>query len=135
VLLSDEASKLMRYLERIEVAEGHLLIRQDDPADDVYIVESGRVTAQMELADGKTVRLLTMGAGSIVGQEELYLGTSRSASVLTEAPSVIYRLSGGALHRMERDEPDLAIALHHFMSRVLTERLAASQRTLQSLTR
>jgi SulP family sulfate permease len=135
MLVSDEAPKLIHYLERIEVPEGHLLIRQDDPADDVYLVESGRVTAQMELAAGKTVRLLTMGAGSIVGQEELYLGTSRAASVVTEAPSVIYRLSAGALHRMESDEPSLAIALHHFMSRILTERLAVSQRTLQSLTR
>jgi len=110
-------------------------MRQDDPADDVYLVESGRVTAQMELGDGKTVRLLTMGAGAVVGQEELYLGTSRTATAVAEAPSVIYRLSAGALHRMESDQPALAIALHHFMARLLTERLGVLQRTLRSLTR
>ncbi len=135
VLVSVETPRLMRFLERMEVPAGHLLMRQDDPADDVYLVESGRITAQMELGDGTEVRLLTMGAGSVVGQEELYQGTSRTASVVTETPSIIYRLSAGALHRMETDEPDLAIALHHFMSRLLTERLGMIQRTLRSLTR
>ena len=135
VLMSPETPRLMQYLERMEVPAGHLLMRQDDPADDVYLVESGRVTAQMKLGDGTAVRLLTMGAGSVVGQEELYLGTSRTASVTTETPSILYRLSAGALHRLESDEPQLAIALHHFMSRLLTERLAVIQRTLRSLTR
>jgi SulP family sulfate permease len=135
VLVSVETSRLMPYLERMEVPEGHVLMRQDDPADDVYLVESGRVTAQVELGDGKTVRLLTMGAGAVVGQDELYRGTSRTATVVTETPSVIYRLSAGALHRMESDEPPLAIALHHFMARLLTERLGVLQRTLRSLTR
>ncbi len=74
-----------------------------------------------------------MGPGAVVGQEELYLGSSRTASVIAETASTIYRLSAGALHRMETDEPELAIALHHFMARVVTERLAAVHRTLQGL--
>ena len=135
VLVSVDTSKLMGYLERMEVPAGHSLMRQDDPADDVYLVESGRITAQMKLGDGSEVRLLTMGAGAVAGQEELYQTTSRTASVVTETPSVIYRLSAGALHRMESDEPELAIALHHFMARILTERLGVLQRTLRSLTR
>jgi SulP family sulfate permease len=135
VLVSVDTSRLMRYLEKMEVPAGHQLMRQDDPADDVFLVESGKVTTQVELGDGTAVRLLTMGAGSVVGQEELYMSTSRTASVITETPSIIYRLSAGALHRMESDEPELAIALHHFMSRLLTERLGILQRTLRSLTR
>ena len=134
-MVAVETPRLMRYLERMEVPAGHMLMRQDEPADDVYLVESGRVTAQMELGDGATVRLLTMGPGSVVGQEELYQATSRTASVVSETPSVLYRLSAGALHRMETDEPSLAIALHHFMARLLTERLGVLQRTLRSLTR
>ena len=133
ILVGVDTPKLMRYLERMEVPAGHLLMLQDDPADDIYLVESGRVTVQMEMGAEKAVRLLTMGPGAVVGQEELYLGSSRTASVITDTPSTLYRLSAGALHRMETDEPRLAIALHHFMSRILTERLAAIHRSLQSL--
>jgi SulP family sulfate permease len=133
LLLSEEAPRLMRYLERTEVPAEHVLLRQDEPPDDVYLIEEGRVTVKLELGEGQTVRLLTLGAGSVVGQEELYLGTSRTASAVTETPATLYRLSAGALHRVEVDEPRLAIALHHFMARTLTERLAAIHRTLQSL--
>lgn len=132
---SVDTSHLMRYLERMEVPAGHFLMRQGDPPDDLYFIESGRVTAQMEAGDEQTVRLLTMGGGTVVGQEELYLGRSRAASVVTETPSVVYRLSAGALHRMESDEPELGIALHHLMARILTERMAAMQRTVQALLR
>lgn len=108
-------------------------MRQDDPPDDLYLIESGKITVQIELVDGRTARLLTLGAGTAVGQEELYLGGSRAASVITEAPSIVYRLSAGALHRMETDEPQLAILLHHLMARVLAERLVATRRSLESL--
>ncbi len=134
-LMAADTASLMGYLERTEVAAGELLMRQDDPPDDVYLIESGRITVTMELGGGDAVRLLTMGAGSVVGQEELYLGTSRTASAVAETASTVYRLSAGALHRMETDAPALAIALHHFMARALTERLAAIHRTLRSLSR
>ena len=134
-MVSADTARLMHYLERAEVAAGELLMRQDDPPDDVYLIESGRITVTMELGEGEAVRLLTMGAGSVVGQEELYLDTSRAASAVAETASTVYRLSAGALHRMETDEPGLAIALHHFMARALTERLAAIHRTLRSLSR
>ncbi len=133
ILASDQTGELMKYLERTEVPAGHVLMRQDDPPDDLYLIESGKVTVQMELAEGQTARLLTLGPGTAVGQEELYLGSSRTASVITEMPSVVYRLSAGALHRMETDEPQLAILFHHFMARILTERLVATHRTLESL--
>ncbi len=133
ILASDETPKLMKYLEKEEVPAGHVLMRQDEPPGDLYLIESGRVTVQMELEGGQTARLLTLGAGTAVGQDELYQGASRSASVIAEAPSTVYRLSAGALYRMETDEPQLAIALHHFLARTLTERLAAIHRTLQSL--
>lgn len=133
VLASDQTSELMKYLEKVEVPAGHVLMRQDDPPDDLYLIESGKITVQIELVDGRTARLLTLGAGTAVGQEELYLGGSRAASVITEAPSIVYRLSAGALHRMETDEPQLAILLHHLMARVLAERLVATRRSLESL--
>ena len=37
-----------------------------------------------------------MGADAVAGQQKLYPTTSRTASVVTETPSVIYRLSAEA---------------------------------------
>ena len=134
-LISVDSARLMSYLERMEVPESAVLTRQDEPADDVYLVESGRVAVQTSLGGQDPVRVLSMGPGAVFGQEEMYLGSSRTASVVAESAGTIYRLSAGALHRMETDDPQLAIALHHFMARTMTERLVAIRRRLKEVMR
>ncbi len=65
---SVETSNLESYLERMEVAAGHVLMRQDEPPDDLYLIESGKVTVQIELGEGQAARLLTLGAGPRSGR-------------------------------------------------------------------
>ncbi|HET9248668.1 MAG TPA: SulP family inorganic anion transporter, partial [Actinomycetota bacterium] len=51
---------LRAYLERVELPEGAVLIRQDEPPDDVYVVGSGRLSVEMETADGTRMRVRTV---------------------------------------------------------------------------
>lgn len=110
-------------------------MRQGDPPEALYFIESGQVTAQLELADGSAVRLVTIGPGAVAGELELYLDAPRSASVVAEKPSRIHRLSATALHRMEEEDLDLAAAFHKFVARLMAERLALNVRTLYALLR
>ncbi len=126
---------MARYFERHEVAAGHYLMRQGDAPEDLYFVESGKVTVQMELDDGSTVRLLTMGAGTVVGEMELCLGQQRSASVVTERSSVVYRLTAATLKRMEKENSTVAAAFYKHISRLMAERLVINNRTLRALLR
>lgn len=130
-----DPARMMHYFERQEVGEGHYLMRQGDPPDDLFFVESGQVTVQMELDDGSTVRLLTMGAGTVVGEMELCLGQARSASVVTERPSVVYRLTAATLERMEEENAEVASAFFKHISRLMAERLVINNRTLRALLR
>ena len=124
---------LMVYLERMEVPAGQTLIRQGDDADDVYLLESGRLTVEVATGDGKTVRLRTMGPGTVVGELTLYLGGTRNASVVTDGPSVVYRLRRSALEDMERRDPQMAATLHRLFARLLAERLAHNVETIKAL--
>lgn len=74
-----------------------------------------------------------MGAGSVVGESGLYLGQSRSASVRTTRPSVLYRLSTAALKRMTGQAPELAAAFHQFVVRLLAERMVNTTSAAQML--
>ena len=74
-----------------------------------------------------------MEAGTVVGEIGLYLDQPRLASVVTEEPCVIYRLSDVALQKMEKENPVLAAAFHEFMVRVLAERVTQQNRTLRAL--
>lgn len=124
---------LLKYLERQEVGKNHYLMLQGDPSDDLFFIESGRVRVVVELDNGRLMRVRTMEPGTVVGEIGLYLGQPRVASVVTEEPCVILRLSAEALKRMQRDDPALASAFHEFMVRVLAERVTQQNRTLRAL--
>ena len=124
---------LMRYLERMEAPSGYTLFREGMAADDLYFVETGTVTAYLELPDGARKRLRTMGPGTVVGEMGLYLNVARSASVCTERPSVLYRLRAASLSRMEQDDAALASAFHRFIVRLVAYRLMHANEELQLL--
>jgi sulfate permease, SulP family len=128
-----DPERLVRYLEPLELAAGDELLRQGDTAGDVYLLESGRLTALLTRAGGGRVRLRTMTPGTVVGEVTLYLGTGRSAAVVAEDACRVHRLAPERLAAMERDEPELAAALHRALARLLAGRLVDSLRTLEAL--
>ncbi len=128
-----ETGTLLNYMERMEVDKNHYLILQGDAAHELFFIESGKVRVIVELDNGRTMRIRTMGAGTVVGEIGLYLNQQRLASVVTEEPCTIYRLDGKALEKMEQENPALASAFHEFMVRVLAERVTQQNRTLRAL--
>jgi len=126
-------ARLLPYLDRREIPAGEHLIRQGEKTCGLFFIESGRVTVRLELSDGQSIRLRTMGAGTVVGEVSLLLRGPRTASVITNEPCVVYGLSAEALARLEEADPALALAFHRFMSRLLAERVTNSTRAMRSL--
>ena len=96
-------------------------------------IESGRLTARLEFANGGTLRFRTMGAGTVVGEVGLFLGGVRTASVVSDQPSTVYRLTVAALERMNRDNPDLALTFHRYLICQLGERLTSNSKLLRGI--
>jgi SulP family sulfate permease len=115
--------RLGTYLERVELPEGTVLIRQDDPPDDVFVLESGRLRVELVTSEGTRMRLRTMRPGVVVGEVGMYTGVPRTADVVAETPSVVLRLTRASIEQLEVDEPELAAALHRWLARTLAERL------------
>ena len=124
---------LRTSLERVSLEEGTVLIRQDEPPGDVFVLESGRLRVEMVTPEGTRMRLRTVLPGVVVGEIALYTGESRTADVVAETPSVVLRLSRGSIERMERSEPELAAALHRWLATMLSERLTETQRAAMAL--
>ena len=59
----------------------------------------------------------------------------RTADVVAELPSVVYRLSADRLRDLEINDRPVAIAVHKLMSRVLAERLADVTNALEAALR
>jgi SulP family sulfate permease len=124
---------LSRYLERREVAERTVLLRQDDAPTDLFVLESGELQVEAVTAEGTRMRLRTIRPGVVVGEVAMYTGSLRTADVVTLTPCVVHRLSMDALARMEADDPELAAALHRWLAWTLAERLTDTVRAFDAL--
>ena len=128
-----DTARLKEFLERIEFAAGEYLIRQGEEADKLYFIEHGMVSVFLEMDNSKRVRLQTLGLGTAVGELDLYLGKTCTASVIADSPAITYRLTRTALLEMRQKEPTLAAAFHEYVAHLLSERLAATTRTLEAV--
>jgi SulP family sulfate permease len=133
-LKDQEAVKIMvEYLDRLVYEPNDYLIRQGEPSDDVYFVESGRVSIQLESQATGRIRLRSMGPGAIVGEIAFYLHEPRTASVIADSRSVAWRLTIESLGQMQEHAPNVAALFHEHVVGVLAERLAETNRLVRSL--
>lgn len=133
--LMPELDHLLARFERREVAPGDYLMRQGDEPDDMFFVASGQVTAWLEPADGSPVRLETMRGGRFVGELGFFLGRRRTAAVVADEPSTLYRITKRDLQRLEQSDPAAAAEFHQLVARLLSERVVHLIDTVDALQR
>jgi sulfate permease, SulP family len=124
---------LAAHLERVSVPEGTVLLHQDDPPGDIFVLESGRLGVEAVTGEGSRIRLRTLRPGVVVGEIAHYTRVARTADVVAEAPSVVLRISRGSIARLEAEEPELAATLHRWLATQLAERLTDTMRTFDVL--
>ncbi|NJN79986.1 MAG: SLC26A/SulP transporter family protein [Anaerolineales bacterium] len=101
----DLIDKLINYLERMEVDENFYLMRRGDLPESMYFIESGRLNVLIETAEGEITRLSSVRSGTVVGELGLYLKNKRTANVVTEQKSVLYKLTIESMKKMESQRP------------------------------
>ena len=109
------------------------MVRQGDAPDDLFVLESGRLSVELESPDGARTRLRSIRSNVVVGEIAMYLGVPRTADVVAETPCVVLRLSRESIEKMEAKEPELAAALHRWLATTLAERLNDTLRAFDAL--
>ena len=132
---SEIIDRIMNYLELFEFPEDFQLIQQGDSPGSVYLLEEGRVTVQLEEPGNEPVRLNTLNSENLVGELGFYLGSKRNASVVSETPIKVYRLTSEAIRTMEIDDPEAAAVFHKFVVHVMAEKLSHLMSTVETLMR
>ena len=128
-----DVGDFLAYVDPFEIKPGDHLIRQKERSNDLYFIETGKVSVRLEMSDGRYVRLRAMGPGTIVGEVAFYLDIPRSASVIAERLTTGYRLRRENLRRLRVERPDLAAMFHEFIAHRLSERVAETGRLVDTL--
>ncbi len=138
LMSAEDVDYLVAHFERIDVAAGDPLIKQGESSDSMFIIEHGRVSVYLHLADladtgARRLRLRTFTLGTVVGEMGLYTGAPRTADVVADEPTRALKLSGAQVAALEKRMPDLANKLHRFVVRSLAQRLAGANAQLNAL--
>ena len=111
--------------QRRSVRGGTVIITEDQPGEVVYLVVEGSVKISVSDGKGKETIVGFRGAGEILGEVSLIDGLSRSATVITQEPTVILFALRDPLRDMLHEMPILIFNLARLMTRRL--RLATAQ--------
>ena len=122
---------LLGHMTQIAMQAGDVVIKAGEKADDVFFVARGRVRVEVTLPNGRKLRLRTMTDGAIVGEIALYMKQERTADVIVETPSEIFRLSASDLARLEREDPEVALLAHRLLAINLSEKLSVANQAIK----
>jgi len=131
----DKFQQVADFFEYRKEQKGTRIIEQGKDPGGIYFIDSGQISVLLDTGDGNEIRLKTMGAGTVVGEVSLYLGSNASASVVTDEMCKIYYLSTENFNTLNRDAPDKASELHTYVVKLLSDRLAESNATIRALMR
>ena len=129
------ADHLAEYCRRLEVRAGDIIARQGDSAAAMHFILEGRVGIIVDLPEGRSMRVRSLGRHTTVGEMGLITRSPRSATIQAEAASVLYELDAEAFERIKREHPALSQALLAYVVRVMAERLSFANRAIGVLQR
>ena len=128
-----DMTRIAPYLERRELKVGEALFRQGEPPDSVEILASGCVAITIEDEQGRPIRLRRMMGYTVVGEMGFYRQVPRTATVIAEEPSVVYRLTRDSFNKMQAQDPIAASVFHKLIIRLLSDRLEFANREIAAL--
>ena len=129
------ADRLTEYCRRLEVHEGDVIAHQGDTAGAMHFILEGRIGIVVDLGDGKTMRVRSLGRHTTIGEMGLITGRPRSATIVAESESVLFELTAEAYARIKKDDPALSQALLGYVVAVMSERLSFANRAVGVLQR
>jgi NTE family protein len=115
---------LARRCMTVRLASGEWLFRHEDPADAMYVLQTGRLEVMGELVGRPEHVVRELGVGSVVGELALLSHAHRNASIRVRRDAVLLRLAQEDFDALMLEAPTFA----QTVARVLGRQLQASHR-------
>ncbi len=130
---AQNVTTLRQYLVSTPYQSGTYLCRQGDPTNDLYLIETGRLSALVQSDSGAPIRLRAFGANTLVGEIAFVLNVPRTASLRVDEDAIVWSLSRSAYSDLLAAHPGLMVVLMQSMLRLQVERLSFATRRIADL--
>jgi CRP-like cAMP-binding protein len=115
-----EKELLAKGMPRVGFAAGEAIIRQGEPGDSLYVIETGSVAVSLRRAEIDQ-EVAVLGPGDFFGEMSLMTGEPRAATCIAQTDTTCYVIDRAGFQRIITSRPRLADE----MSARLAERQAA----------
>ncbi len=132
-LSDEERSRIVPYLRHHTMSPGDVLVKQGDEGKELFLIESGKLAAQVQLADGKKLDVAELEEGSFFGEMSIFDGAPRSATCYAKAPSSVLSLREDDFFSLKEDAPEAAYKITRRMFLTTRKRLANTNALLSDL--
>ena len=125
--LIDEGLEQIAMLgQTYEVEAGDLVVRQGDPADAVYFLLAGELRVRLMIGevDRMDKTLCKLGSGEFFGELGMFLQNKRTADVIAEKPSRVFRMNTNAFQLLFKQIPELASPVLFNLCATMAQRIA-----------
>jgi CRP/FNR family transcriptional regulator/CRP/FNR family cyclic AMP-dependent transcriptional regulator len=128
-LSAEELTAVARCVVERQAEAGELLIKEGQPGEALFLIESGKVVVEKSVRD-KKVQLATLGPGAVFGEMSLIDSFWTSASVTTTAPTRLLVLGRLDLNVLLTWDTLLASKMWRSFTEMLCHRLRATNEKL-----
>jgi len=132
---ANDATMTILDLPLITLKAGETLISAGDTDSDIYIVETGTLTAWIPSETGELLRIRQVLPGASLGEIAFSTGMARTATVIADTPSVLRVLTLDRFEELTKSDPAAAIAVQQELLRKLSARLTSSTAMVRDLLR
>jgi CRP-like cAMP-binding protein len=111
--LSDDDLRQLAKLSRTRLFAPHeVVVREGDPAGELFVVLRGRLTVSAAPSGKKMVGISTVGPGEIFGEMALLTGAKRSATVRADEECEVVVIGADAFRGLLAGSPELSERVH-----------------------
>ena len=122
---------LLEAMKRVECRKGETLFSEGEQDTALYILEAGALTAHIRINRDRNRRVKKFRPGSLIGELSAYLpGRKRTATVIADEDSVLFRLSAKKQARLDDGDLKLVACIHELVATTLAERITFMNRRL-----
>ena len=121
-LSREDLARVAGKLDEVRVAPGTVIIRQTEPGDALYVVQTGGVEVLQEDTAGHVERIAMLGPRECFGEIALFTGLPRSASVVALVETSLLRMSKDACEQLVAQCPPFSLHVCRLLGQRLVER-------------
>jgi len=126
---------LAKLFEGEHLQAGEIVFAQDDPADRLYVLLSGRVAIRFKPHDGEILTVTEIAPGGVFGWSAALGRRSYTSSAVCLEAGEALGLRGADLRRLCETQPDTGVVILERLAEVIAERLRSTHAQVVDLLR